>query len=150
MPLKCRRRQDEHLLLLLLDPAQQLVDGGDDGQLGGGGAEGGVQLEGLGEPAQHHLVPAAVVHQLQRLRRRQKPVLDGEVDTAQPPPGLGEVVARRVHRGGELGRGAGLVEEVPHVGELHAGGGVVDTLQSCRDAGHYSVSLCNSEHFGKI
>ena len=48
---ECRCREDEHLVLLGLDPPQQLVDGRDDLELGGGGTEGGVELEGLRDPA---------------------------------------------------------------------------------------------------
>ena len=49
-------RENKESVLLLLDPAEQLVHRRDNGQLGHMGRQDGVQLKGLGEPAQDGLL----------------------------------------------------------------------------------------------
>ena len=131
---ECRCRQDEHLVLPVLDPPEQLVDGRDDLQLGGGGTEGGVELEGLGDPAQDGLLLSLMVAEFDLLvGRAQQAALQGEVDRLQPPLVLPQLVAGAVHRGDVLGRGPGLVEEMSHLSYLDTLAAEVDRLQGGGD-----------------
>ena len=80
--------------------------------------------------------------QLQGLRGRQKPVLDGQVDTVKPGLVLRQSVGWAVGGGGELCRGPGLVEKMPHLRQLQADRSVLDTHQRRGQGGHDAVSLC--------
>ena len=69
------------------------------------------------------------------------PVLEGEVEPAQPLPLLLGLVAQGQLGRRELGRGARLVEEVPHLRQLDAAGGVGRGLYGRVDGREAAVPL---------
>ena len=69
------------------------------------------------------------------------PVLEGEVQPAQPLPLLLGLVADGQLGRRELGRGAGLVEEVPHLRQVDAAGGVGRGLYGRVDGREAAVPL---------
>ena len=142
MHLECRCREDKHLVLLILDPPQELVDSGDDLQLAGGGTEGGVELEGLSDPAENYLLIRGVVTELDLLCCWvDQPALYGEVDSVQPAPVLLQQVAGAVEGGDVLGRGPGLIKEVSHLTEVYTLSREVDGLEGGGNVCDSSVSL---------
>ena len=69
------------------------------------------------------------------------PVLEGEVEPTQPLPLLLGLVAQGQLGRRELGRGARLVEEVPHLRQLDAAGGVGRGLYGRVDGREAAVPL---------